>query len=196
MKPARPAIAVVTPNILMGLGLKTILEKIIPAAEVEVFGAAETFAEAEPDRFFHFFVAAQLFTAHATLFRTLRGKAILLTDGRPRAAYAGMHHLNVYTSEERIVHDILRMHREGHRTEHSLPAIPRQEPSPLTAREAEVLTLIARGCINKQIAQHLHIGLTTVISHRRNIMAKLGMRSVAELAIYAASAGYAGSEHL
>lgn len=192
----RPAIAVVTPNILMGMGLKALLEKVIPAAEVEVFGTAETFAEADPGRFFHFFVAAPLFTAHATLFRSLRGKTILLTDGRPRTAYQGMHCLDVYTSEERIVHDILRMHREGHRTSRLLPTAPQQEPSPLTAREAEVLTLIARGCINKQIADRLRIGLTTVISHRRNIMSKLGIRSVAELAIYAASAGYAGTEPL
>lgn len=196
MKPARPAIAVVTPNILMGLGLKTILEKIIPAAEVEVFGAAETFAEAEPERFFHFFVATQLFATHATLFRSLRGKTILLTDGQPRAAYAGMHCLDVFTSEERIVHDILRMHREAHSNGHTLPPAPLRERMPLSARETEVLALIASGCINKQIADRLQIGLTTVISHRRNIMSKLGMRSVAELAIYAASAGYAGSEHL
>ena len=44
--------------------------------------------------------------------------------------------------------------------------------------------------MNKQIADSLQIGLTTVISHRRNIMEKLGIRSVAGLAIYALTAGY------
>lgn len=39
--------------------------------------------------------------------------------------------------------------------------------------------------MNKEIADRLQIGLTTVISHRRNIMEKLGIRSVAGLAIYA-----------
>ena len=34
----RPAIAVAAPNVLMGVGMKSILEKIIPAADVELFG--------------------------------------------------------------------------------------------------------------------------------------------------------------
>ena len=41
----RPAIAVVAPNVLMGVGLKAILEKIIPMADVELFGDFEAFAD-------------------------------------------------------------------------------------------------------------------------------------------------------
>ena len=67
---------------------------------------------------------------------------------------------------------------------------------PLSGREAEVLALIARGYMNKQIADSLQIGLTTVISHRRNIMEKLGIRSVAGLAIYALTAGYVDAGEL
>lgn len=74
----RPAIAVVAPNVLMGVGLKAILEKIIPMADVELFGDFEAFAEAAPERFFHFFVAAQLFVTHSSYFRPLRHKTILL----------------------------------------------------------------------------------------------------------------------
>ena len=47
----RPAIAVAAPNVLMGVGLKAILEKIIPMADVELFGDFETFAQATPERF-------------------------------------------------------------------------------------------------------------------------------------------------
>ena len=66
----------------------------------------------------------------------------------------------------------------------------------LSGREAEVLALIARGYMNKEIADRLQIGLTTVISHRRNIMEKLGIRSVAGLAIYAMTAGYVAGDEL
>ena len=66
----------------------------------------------------------------------------------------------------------------------------------LSEREIEVLTLIAEGLMNKQIAQRLDIGLTTVISHRRNIMEKLGIRSVAGLVVYALAAGYASMDTL
>ena len=84
----RPAIAVVAPNVLMGVGLKAILEKIIPMADVELFGDFETFAQATPERFFHFFVAAQLFVTHSSYFRPLRHKTILLCNGQPQPAYA------------------------------------------------------------------------------------------------------------
>ena len=70
-----------------------------------------------------------------------------------------------------------------------LPAPP-PAAQPLTERDAEVLTLIAGGLINKQVADRLGIGLTTVISHRRNIMEKLGIRTAAGLVVYALAAGY------
>ena len=56
MQPHRPAIAVVTPSILTGLGLESILRRIIPMAEVEVYDRFERFAADRPDRFFHYFV--------------------------------------------------------------------------------------------------------------------------------------------
>ena len=60
----------------------------------------------------------------------------------------------------------------------------------LTDREIEVLALIAQGFINKEIGRQLNIGLTTVISHRKNITEKLGMKSVSALTIYAVMHGY------
>ena len=47
-----------------------------------------------------------------------------------------------------------------------------------------------QGYINKEIADRLHIGLATVITHRKNIMEKLGMKSVSALTIYAVMHGY------
>jgi DNA-binding CsgD family transcriptional regulator len=60
----------------------------------------------------------------------------------------------------------------------------------LSDRELEVLALIVQGYINKEIADKLNIGLTTVITHRKNIMDKLGMKSVSALTIYAVMHGY------
>ena len=60
----------------------------------------------------------------------------------------------------------------------------------LSNREIEVLSLIVQGMINKEIAEKLNISLTTVITHRKNIMYKLGMRSVSALTIYAVMHGY------
>ncbi|MDE6857635.1 MAG: LuxR C-terminal-related transcriptional regulator [Alistipes sp.] len=60
----------------------------------------------------------------------------------------------------------------------------------LTPREREVLVLVTQGLMNKEIADRLNIGLTTVISHRRNISEKLGIKSVSGLTIYAVMHGY------
>ena len=54
----------------------------------------------------------------------------------------------------------------------------------------EVMTLIVQGHINKEIADRLNIALATVITHRRNIMDKLGLKSVSALTIYAVMHGY------
>ena len=60
----------------------------------------------------------------------------------------------------------------------------------LSDREIEVMSLIVQGFINKEIADKLNIGLTTVITHRKNIMDKLGLKSVSALTIYAVMHGY------
>ena len=59
----------------------------------------------------------------------------------------------------------------------------------LSNREIEVLSSIVQGLINKEIAEKLSISLTTVITHRKNIMEKLGMKSVSALTIYAVMHG-------
>ena len=64
--------------------------------------------------------------------------------------------------------------------------VPDENPSePLTAREIEVLRLIAQGHTNRQVADVLHISVRTVESHRANLMSKLGLSSRAELVRYA-----------
>ena len=55
----------------------------------------------------------------------------------------------------------------------------------LTKRETEVLRLLAQGLLNKEIADKLGISLHTVISHRKNIISKLGIKTVSGLTIYA-----------
>lgn len=59
----------------------------------------------------------------------------------------------------------------------------------LTAREAQILPLIAEGLANKQIAGELEISIKTVEKHRQNLMAKLDLHDVAGVTRYAISAG-------
>jgi two-component system NarL family response regulator len=67
---------------------------------------------------------------------------------------------------------------------------PSSDAAPrLARREREVLRLIADGVRSPQIAERLHIALGTVEAHRRNIMRKLGLRTVAELTKHAIREG-------
>ena len=55
----------------------------------------------------------------------------------------------------------------------------------LSRREVDVLVQVAHGMTNKEIAQELNVSVHTVISHRKNIMHKTGIKSVAGLTVYA-----------
>ena len=66
------------------------------------------------------------------------------------------------------------------------PDAPRPQPAePLTVREEEVLRAVARGRTNAEIADDLHISLSTVKSHVASLMTKLDGRNRVEIAIWA-----------
>jgi DNA-binding NarL/FixJ family response regulator len=62
---------------------------------------------------------------------------------------------------------------------------PVQPISPLTPREEDLLLAVARGLANAEIADSLHISLSTVKTHLASLMAKLGARNRVELAMWA-----------
>ncbi len=66
---------------------------------------------------------------------------------------------------------------------------PEEGADVLTAREREVLTCIAEGMTNREIAEALVISIKTVERHRENIMAKLDMHNRVELVKYAIKKG-------
>ena len=59
----------------------------------------------------------------------------------------------------------------------------------LTDREREVLQLLAEGRSNKEVATELDLGLSTVETHRANLMVKLNLHNTAEIVLYAVRKG-------
>jgi FixJ family two-component response regulator len=70
----------------------------------------------------------------------------------------------------------------------------REHLETLTPREHEVMTYVITGMLNKQIAARLEISEETVKIHRRRVMQKFGIRSVAELVRFCEKAGIAPVE--
>jgi len=64
-------------------------------------------------------------------------------------------------------------------------------PTPLTEREIEVVKLVAKGLIAKEIASELGLSTHTIYTHRKNIMRKLKINTATELVLYAVNNGLA-----
>jgi two-component system, NarL family, invasion response regulator UvrY len=62
--------------------------------------------------------------------------------------------------------------------------------SALTAREQQVMEMLARGLTNREIAEHLEISIKTVDTHRGHVLKKLGLRNNSELTRFAVKHGY------
>jgi DNA-binding NarL/FixJ family response regulator len=63
--------------------------------------------------------------------------------------------------------------------------IEKNEDVELSKREIDVLVAVAKGMMNKEIADQMNISIHTVISHRKNITRKTGIKSVSGLTVYA-----------
>lgn len=59
------------------------------------------------------------------------------------------------------------------------------ESTELSDREKEILVAVAKGLTNKSIAEQYHLSVHTVITHRKNITRKTGIKSVSGLTVYA-----------
>ncbi len=63
--------------------------------------------------------------------------------------------------------------------------VPKSDGEELSQREKEILVCVAKGMLNKEIADQFNISIYTVITHRKNITRKTGIKTVAGLTVYA-----------
>jgi DNA-binding NarL/FixJ family response regulator len=102
-----------------------------------------------------------------------------------RAVHAGQTHLDPAVQERLVAAVISRPPSPGFADPGSPGARVRRPPDGLTIREAEVLSLLASGLSNAEIAQRLYLSHATVKTHINRIFAKTGVRDRAQAVRYA-----------
>lgn len=205
-----PRIAIIDQNTLEATGLKSIICDIVPMVDVGTFPSLEAMqAEIGPVdsemAFVHFFVSSQILIANADFFLARPQQTIVLTAHPITSCqFSHFHTLDTSQLEHELIKTILRLHQHAHGhpngqgfSHGTVPETQIMSPTVnISPRETEVLALIVRGFINKEIADHLCISLPTVISHRKNICEKLHLRSVSSLTIYAVTHGIVSAEDI
>ena len=190
--PQRPRIALVDSNTLALIGLRQLLQSAMPFIEVDTFGSFTELTANQPDQYFHYFVSMDIVIRNRPFFLERRRKTIVLTLSLTETAQiSDFHSLHINQPEQQLTRSLLMLQQHAHSNGRNLPPMPPEASAKvLTNREVEVMSLIVQGYINKEVAEKLGIGLATVITHRKNIMEKLGMRSISALTIYAVMHGY------
>lgn len=187
----RPHLAVIDPNTLALIGMRQILESVFKGLVIDTYNSFDELIASDADNKFHYFVAIQVVLEHRNFFLERRYKTIVLTpSAHIDSQLTDFHCLCTNVHEEQLVKSVLQLEQSAHAAGKKMPILLPKEPQILSDREKEVLCLIVKGNLNKEIADQLHIGLTTVITHRKNIMEKLNLHSVSALTIYAVMHGY------
>ncbi len=184
-----PRIAIIDPNTLAVLGLKSLLQNVMPIVQVDTYGSYAELESNHPEQYFHYFVSMNIVLQNRSYFTEFKHKTIVLTLSiDTNTQLSGFNCLCVNVPEKQLIKSLLALQQRAHSHGRNLPQMPRQNI--LSDREIEVMSLIVMGYINKEIADKLNIGLPTVITHRKNIMDKLNIKSVSAMTIYAVMNGY------
>lgn len=191
-----PQIAVISRNTLAAGGMASLIESVMPGVRVCVFNSSKDIPHSGPQGFVHYFISSDILMEDTAFFTSQCHKTIVITEtSGPSAIPACFKTLDATLDSRSLLREFLKLQQMAHGGGRKLPEDMRP-PQPagarsqtLTPREVDVLREIVMGYINKEIADRLNISLTTVITHRKNIMDKLHAKSVATLAIYAVMHG-------
>ena len=183
-----PCLAIIDPNTLSSIALRSILWDVYNNVEVYTYGTMDSFIRDSNRHFVHFFVSEEIIFEEADEFETLKFQTTVLSNGRNSSAEkAGYRTLDCTLSEQGIAAKLMSIEESYVRSRDGKN--PGNVTEKLSPREKEVLIHIVKGMINKEIAEKLGISMPTVIFHRNNICDKLGTRSIGKLTVYAVLGG-------
>lgn len=174
-------IAIILPDTLQCIGLQCILADYFPPVTVSLFPSFEAFIPACNEAFDYYFTSSEIMVLNTDFFLPRRSKTMILIGGpEGTGGLSTMNHITRQAPQEIIIEQIQQLLTgEGNNNQAG------ETNKELSARETDVLQLIVKGITNKEIADKLNISLNTVLTHRKNITAKLGIKTVSGLTFYA-----------
>ncbi len=190
----RPKIAIIHPNSLCCMAMRTILTDIAPfvgmfrEVDITAYNSMEEFLDDTPDTVIHYFIAAEILTNNIAYFTPMQRHCIILSEGE-QTLPEGFRAVDIRRPERELLKLFLTMHSTAHTAHGMHPQVDKEGSELLSQRERDVLALIVKGYINKEIADRLNISTPTVIFHRRNISEKIGSKSIGRQTIYAVMNG-------
>lgn len=186
-------IALILPDTLQSLGLVSLLTDYFAPVEVTYFPTLETLTAAGGDSFDYFFTDADTMVLNTDFFLPRRGKtAILIDSTEETGALSSTNRITTRSTQEVIIEQLQELFTNDY-VSNGLSAENNKE---LSTRETDVLQQIVRGITNKEIADKLNISLNTVLTHRKNITAKLGIKTVSGLTFYAIMNGIISGDEI
>lgn len=175
-------IAIILSDTLQSIGLQSLLTDYFPPVEVCWFPTIEAFnASGCNDTFDYYFTSPETQVLNADFFLPRRSKTTVLIDGGEGAGgVSTTNHITIKAPQEIIIEQLQQL-----MTSDNSSNLSGETNKDLSTRETDVLQLIVKGITNKEIADKLSISLNTVLTHRKNITAKLGIKTVSGLTFYA-----------
>lgn len=175
-------IAIILSDTLQSIGLQSLLTDYFPPVEVCWFPTFEVFNAAGcNDTFDYYFTSPDTLVLNADFFLPRRSKTtVLINGGEGAGGISTTNHITIKAPQEIIIEQLQQLMSND--TSGNLSGETNKD---LSTRETDVLQLIVKGITNKEIADKLSISLNTVLTHRKNITAKLGIKTVSGLTFYA-----------
>ena len=185
-----PCIAIIDRNTLSGIALRSILWETFGNVEIHLYNTMERFIADSNRHFIHFFVDSDILFRYIDEFFTLKNQTTVLHGGNgAKFLKEGFKVLDLSLGEGELKNRILQMQLISRYEEQMEQRRQNNSGNELSPREQEVLVLMVKGLINKEIAEKLGVSLPTVIFHRNNICDKLQTRSIGKLTIHAVLSG-------
>lgn len=185
-------IAIILPDTLQSMGLRSLLIDYFSPVEIELFCSFEHLSQTDKDIYDHYFTLPETIVLHIDFFMLKRNKIIPVIFGNDAYTETSPdNYLVINTTQEEIIEQLRRLIIKESSSKHLTDS-----NTTLSAREIDVLQLIVRGITNKEIAEKLCISLNTVLTHRKNIISKLEIKTIPGLTFYAITNGIISGDEI